>query len=113
MLLESVDRDPVVAVVACGVGDETDMVGRGLAAVAPLFKERIKALAHQRASAMAGVLRDEEDRRRAFHALKIDVAFELEAFLDELSFCAERRFKLPAVRHSGRRRGKRRGLRDV
>ena len=57
--------------------------------------------------------RDKENRRRAFHTLKIGIAFEFETFLDQLGFGAKRRLQLPAMRRAGGRRRKRGSLRIV
>src|SRR5216110_1913932 len=52
LFLETVERNPVAAVVARGVSQEADVIGRNLALVAVLFEERVKPLTDERAGSV-------------------------------------------------------------
>ena len=52
VLLQAVEGNPVAAVVARGVGQEADVVGRALTFVAVFLEKRVEPLADQRAGAV-------------------------------------------------------------
>src|SRR5262249_39834960 len=79
VLLEAVHGDPIIPVVAGGIGDEADVIGRRLAFVAPLLEKFVQALADERASAVAGLERDEKDVGRAFDVEEVGIAFRWKA----------------------------------
>ena len=65
MFIETVERNPVAAVVARGVSQEADVIGRNLAFVAVLFEERVKPLTDERAGTVTGFLGNHPQARSA------------------------------------------------
>ena len=111
VLVHAVHRNPVVVVVARGVGDEANVLRRRLALVAPLLQKGVQPLAHQRAGAVARLLRDQEDGGSALQVQKVRLALGRKALALQLCTRAQGRFQLPAARRAGRRPGQRRDLR--
>src|SRR5882724_5734377 len=97
MLFQSVERHPVIAVVACRVREEANVVGRGLALVAPFLEKGVEPLPDQGARAMPGIFRDHEQSGRAFRVEEIRFTFRREAFPLQLRTGTEGRFELSWV----------------
>src|SRR5205823_15039018 len=97
------DGNPVVFVVSRSVGEEADMVSRDLAAIAILLQKPVETFAHQRACAVPGVLRNQEDCRRALCKQIVRLTFRWKALLFQLLTHLDGGFQLTACFGAGRR----------
>src|SRR5580658_5810314 len=113
MLSQSVDGNPVIAVISRRVGEKADTIRRDSPAISPFFEERFQLCFYQGAGAMTGVFGNHENRRRALRLEKTRLTLGRKTFLGELFSNPDRRFQLTARRRSRLRPGNGSNLRIV
>src|SRR5688572_26298864 len=97
VLFQPLERNPIAAIVAGGVGQEPDVVGRTLTFVAVLLEERVEPLTNQRARAMSGVFGYHPESGSALRAEIVGIAGGRKPFFLELGAGAERRLQLARI----------------